>query len=115
MYVFIDTKENINGVDYWYLKITNHLAKKENFVNSIKDEGKLKKLIVSGSGHTDLELIRQADLSLCLSTAPDYVKKEVDIIIDGSSEQVLRIIDKLYHSKNIDKEINKLKEKYKNI
>lgn len=108
-------KENINGVDYWYLKITNHLAKKENFVNSIKDEGKLKKLIVSGSGHTDLELIRQADLSLCLSTAPDYVKKEVDIIIDGSSEQVLRIIDKLYHSKNIDKEINKLKEKYKNI
>ena len=33
----------------------------------------------------------------------------------GLIEQVLRIIDKLYHSKNIDKEINKLKEKYKNI
>lgn len=138
MYVIIDTKENIdnfvfkfndnkevqliiykyheniNGKDYWYLKITNKLAKKENYVNSIKNEHNLTKFIVSGSGHTDLELIKQADLSMCLSSAPDYVKNEVDIIINGNAEQVLRIFDKLYHSKNIDKEIAKIKNRYIN-
>ena len=135
MYVIIDTKENIdnfinnfnnpnvdlityiykddiNGKTYWYLKITNHLAKKENYVNSIKEENNLSKLIVSGSGHTDLPLIRQADLSLCLDTAPDYIKNEVDIVVHGNAETVLRIYDKLYHSKNIDLEIKKIKEKY---
>lgn len=106
-------KEDINGKDYWYLKITNSLAKKENYVNSIKEENNLTKLIVSGSGRTDLPLIRQADLSLCLDTAPSYIKDEVDIIIHGNAETVLRIYDKLYHSKNIDKEIEKLKIKYK--
>ena len=106
-------RENINGKDYWYLKITNALANKENCVNSLTSKKDYKKLIVSGSGRTDIPLIKQADLSICLNTAPDYIKQEVDIVIEGNSEKVLRIFDKIYHTSNIDKTIEKLKNKYK--
>ena len=106
-------KENINNQEYWYLKITNILAKKENYVNAIKEEKNHDILVVSGSGHTDIELIRQADLSMCLDTSPDYIKEEVDIILKGNAEQVLRIFNKLYHSKNIQKTLSTIKEKYK--
>lgn len=106
-------RENINGIDYWYLKITNALANKENCVEELYKKKSYNKLIVAGSGRSDIPLIKYADLSICLSTAPDYIKDEVDIIIDDNPENVLRIFDKIYHSSNIDSTIEKLKTKYK--
>ena len=106
-------RENINGIDYWYLKITNALANKENCVEELYKKKSYNKLIVAGSGRSDIPLIKDADLSICLSTAPDYIKDEVDIIIDDNPENVLRIFDKIYHSSNIDLTIEKLKTKYK--
>ena len=78
---------------------------KYKIINSIKKENNLNKLIVCGSGRTDINLLKQADLSLCLDTAPDYVKNEVDYVIHGNAETVLRIFDKIYHSKDVEKTI----------
>ena len=69
-------------------------------------------LIVSVSGRTDLELIKHANLSMCLSIAPDYVKESVDIILNDDAGEALKIFDKIYHCTNIDKEILKIKRKY---
>ena len=81
------------------------------YVNSIKKENNLNKLIVCGSGRTDINLLRQADLSMCLNTAPDYIKDEVDFVINGNAETVLRIFDKIYHSNDVNKTIEKFKNK----
>ena len=102
--------KDINNVEYFYLRIYDKFVSKENYVNSIKKENNLNKLIVCGSGHTDINLLKQADLSLCLDTAPDYVKNEVDYVIHGNAETVLRIFDKIYHSKDVDKTINLYKK-----
>ena len=52
-------------------------------------------LVVCGAGHTDLPLIEKADLSMCLESAPDYIKEKVDIVIDGDTEKIIRIFDKI--------------------
>lgn len=106
-------RDNVSGITYWYLKITNKLATKENCVNSLINNNLYNKLVVCGSGRSDIPLIKKADLSICLSTAPDYVKEEVDIIINGNAENVLRIFGKIYHSSNPNKTIIKIKNKYK--
>ena len=46
---------------------------------------------------------------MCLNTAPDYVKNEVDYVINGNAETVLRIFDKIYHSSDVNKTIEKFK------
>ena len=106
-------KKDINGKDYYYLRIFNKLARKENYVNSIMQEKQLDRLIVSASGRTDLELVKKADLSMCLDIAPSYVKENVDIVLHGDASLVVKIFDKIYHSKNVDLTIKKIKEKYK--
>lgn len=102
---------DINDKEYFYLRIYDNNVSKENYVNSIKKENNLNKLIVCGSGRTDINLLRQADLSMCLNTAPDYIKDEVDYVINGNAETVLRIFDKIYHSPDVNKTIEKFKNK----
>ena len=48
---------------------------------------------------------------MCLNTAPDYIKDEVDFVINGNAENVLRIFDKIYHSNDVNKTIEKFKNK----
>ena len=67
-------------------------------------------MIVLASGRSDLELVKKADLSICLSTAQDYVKDECDIVVDGNSDKLVKIIDKIYHSNNAIKTINSIKK-----
>ena len=141
LYIIIDTKENIdkltnilnetnikddidlvtylyhkdiNGVDYWYLKINSRQARKENLIQYIKDKENKDMLVVCGAGHTDLPLIEKADLSMCLENAPDYIKEKVDIVIDGDTEKIIRIFDKMYHSYNPKNTITKLISEYNN-
>ena len=70
----------------------------------------------TGGGFADNEeeflgLIKNANLSICLSSVPDYVKNEVDYVINGNAETVLRIFDKIYHSPDVNKTIEKFKNK----
>ena len=102
---------DINDKEYFYLKIYDNNVSKENYVNSIKKENNLDKWIVCGWVRTDINLLRQADLSMCLNTAPDYIKDEVDYVINGNAETVLRIFDKIYHSNDVNKTIEKFKNK----
>ena len=77
----------------------------------IYDDGKYEHLIVCAAWRSDLELVKKADLSICLSTAPEYVQKECDLVINGNSENLLKVINKIYHSNNVVKTINSFKNK----
>ena len=136
LYTIIDTKQNVDkikylvetslyknevnvvenkykcderGNEYWILRISSSLSNKLNSIKSIYLEGKYDTLVVLASGKSDLELVKKADLSICLSNAQDYVKDECDIVIDGDSEKLLKLIDKIYHSNNANKIINSIK------
>ena len=137
LYTIIDTKQNVDkikylvetslyknevnvvenkykcderGNEYWILRISSNLSNKLNSIKSIYLEGKYDTLVVLASGKSDLELVKKADLSICLSNAQDYVKDECDIVIDGDSEKLLKLIDKIYHSNNANKIINSIKK-----
>lgn len=137
LYIIVDVKEKIDNLynlinesdyrkyidlivypfkeiegDYYYLKINSHDSKKDKLINNLKEEGKYEKLIVCGSGKTDLALIKKADFSFCLSTAPDYIKENVSLVISDKPEDVLKVFEKLYHSYNLTKTIEKLNKKY---
>ena len=102
--------EGVEG--YWYLKINCHSANKNNLVNKLKKDYGFKKVIACGSGKTDVDVIKNSDLSMCLSKAKDLIKNSADIVIDDAPETVLRIFDKIYYSKNSSKCIEKIKNKY---
>jgi hydroxymethylpyrimidine pyrophosphatase-like HAD family hydrolase len=104
-YVIYTYRKDINGKEYFYLRIYNKSVSKEKYVMEAMKEKAFNKLIVSVSGRTDLELIKHSDLSMCLSIAPDYVKESVDIILNDDAGEALKIFDKIYHCTNIDKEI----------
>lgn len=137
LYIIIDKKEKINALcddinsslharyvdlvtykydecdgDYWYLKINSIDSRKEKLVDVIKEKNALNKLIVCGSGKTDIEVIKKADLSMCIKSAPEYIKELVDIVVNEPSD-VLKIYEKIYHSRNIEKCIIKYKESKK--
>ena len=102
--------------DYWYLKINSHYARKENLIDQIREKGEFSKLIVCGSGRTDIPLIHKSYFSICLSTAPEYLQKEVDLVIDNNPESVVKVFEEIFHARNIDKKITKIKRKYmKNV
>lgn len=112
-YVIYKYKENINSKDYYYLKLYNKSVNKENYVKQMQQDKGYNKLIVSASGKTDLKLIEQASLSMCLSSASNQVKEKVDIVLPDNPEITLKIFDSIYHCKNIDKKIEEIKLKYK--
>ena len=104
--------DEIEG-DYYYLKINSSDSKKEKLIQKLKDDRKYNKLVVCGSGKTDLNLIENADFSICLNTAPNYVKDKVDVVLNDNPEEILKVFEKLYHSYNFEKTIEKLKVKYR--
>ncbi|MBQ6817453.1 MAG: HAD hydrolase family protein, partial [Bacilli bacterium] len=63
----------INDEDFYYLKINSTEATKENRIDLIYKRYNFSKMIVCGSGRTDLKLIENADFSICLRSAPEYV------------------------------------------
>ena len=102
---------DIEKTEYYYLRIYDKNVSKLHSVNSIKEQNGLSKLVVCGSGRSDVELLKQADLSMCLDTAPEYVKEVVDYVIHGNAENVLRIFNKIYHSKDPNRVIDSYKNK----
>ncbi len=96
---------------YDTLKINSKNARKENSIKLLKEAGGFKKIIVCGSDKTDIDLLKKADFSFCLNTAPDYVKEVVDVVIGDNPEKILKYFEKIYYSYNIDKAINNIKKK----
>lgn len=96
---------------YSMIKINSKPARKENSINVLKEKNAFEKVIVCGSGKTDIPLIKQADFSFCLNTAPDYVKEAVDVVIKDYPEEVLKTFEKIYYSYNVEKTINRIKKK----
>ena len=76
------------------------LQKRDNF----------KKVVVCGSGKTDIKMIEMADFSVCLSTAPDYIKEKVDLVLGENKGEVLKVFEKIYHGKDFNKIIKKIKK-----
>lgn len=103
--------DDVKG-DYYYLKINSVSSKKENLINTLKNKFNYDKIIVCGSGNTDVNIIRMADFSVALSTAPDYVLDEVDLVLNDNPIDVLKVFEKIYHSTDFEKTISKLKGKY---
>ena len=103
--------DNIDG-DYWYLKINSKEATKDGLIEQIKLREKFEKVVVCGSGNTDIKAIENADFSICLDNAPEYIKEKVNLVIDSNPGTVLKIFDKIYHCKNFDKMVMKINKKY---
>ena len=102
-----------NGNEYWIIRISSSLTNKANSIQHIYDEGNYDTLIVCASGKSDLELVEKADLSISLSTVNEQVKNKCDLVINGNAENILKVIDKIYHSNNVNKTIANLKKKEK--
>ena len=103
-----------DDIEYYYLKINSKIATKENRILKFREKYQFEKIIVCGSGKTDINLIKMSDFSLCLNNAPDYVKNEVDVVLKTDNPaDVLKVFSKLYRSKNVDRDINKIKNKLK--
>ena len=103
--------ESIEG-DYYYLKINSKEAKKENLVSEMKERGNFNKVVVCGSGNTDINMIKNADFSICVNNAPNHIKDIVNIVVKDAGE-VLKVFEYIYHSNDFDKKIKKVLKKYK--
>ncbi len=102
--------ENVNE-DYCNLKINSKTARIENSIRVLKESGSFGKVIVCGSEKTDIDMIKEADFSFCLNSAPDYIKEVTDIVIGNDPEEILKVFEKIYYSYNVDKTINRIKKK----
>ena len=80
---------------YSTVKINSKPARKENSIKILKEKNSFDKVIVCGSGNTDIPLIKQSDFSFCLNTAPDYVKEVVDVVIKDDLETYIFLDNEL--------------------
>ena len=100
---------------FYYLKINSKAAKKENLIKVIKTNMGFEKVVVCGSGKTDLPVIELADYSIALQTSPEYVKEKVDLVLGNNPEEILKVFEKIYYTRNVEKTINRLNKKYQKI
>ena len=95
---------------FYCLKLNSTEATKEDAIMYLKKKYNYDKVIISISGRTDLPLTELSDFSVCLSAAPKYVRDSVDLVVESNDpSSILKLFDKIYHKKNYNKIINKLK------
>jgi hypothetical protein len=86
---------------YELLKINSKNSNKGTRLQELKEQTHSAKLVVFGSGESDIDMMRLADVSLCLKSAPDHVKAEATFVLDTEDpDAILKAIEKIYHSKN---------------
>ncbi len=103
--------ENYKDTNYKKICFYNYGVSKLKAFNSINDK-KINQLVVIGDKDNDIELMKKANISMCFVDSNNDVKDYVDIIINSTSlRDGLKCIKKIYHSKNIEKTIKKLKTK----
>jgi hypothetical protein len=94
---------------YYFLKINSKNSNKYTRLQELKEQTGAEKLVVFGSGSSDIEMMRMADISLCLKSANDKVKNEATIVLNTDNpDEILKTIEKIYHKKDFDKYKQKL-------
>lgn len=126
-YVVIDKKEIIDGImaeikttehidrldlvyraydaegDY-FLKINSKSTNKYTRLKELKEKSGCTKVVVFGSGASDVEMMQMADISLCLKTAPAPVQSAATVVLDTDDpDTILKTIEKIYHKKDFEK------------
>lgn len=96
---------------YYSLNIISCDSTKVNLLKKIQGNN-YQKVIAYIKKIDDLALLEVADFSFCTSNADNEVKARVDVIIKGSSEKALKVINTLYHSYTPDLVISYLKNRY---
>ena len=103
--------ENYKDTNYKKICFYNYGVSKLKAFNSINDK-EINQLVVIGDKDNDIELMKKANISMCFVDSNNDVKDKADIIINSTSlRDGLKCIKKIYHSKNIEKTIKKLKTK----
>lgn len=94
---------------YSFLKINFKDALKEKALENLYSD-KFNFIVCFGSGHTDVEAMRRADFSFCLSSAPNYVKEAADYVIPSDEpEEIVKQIARIFHTKNYRKYLDGLR------
>jgi hypothetical protein len=95
----------------YFLKINSRSCNKYTRLKELKEQVGAEKLVVFGSGASDVEMMQMADISLCLKTAPDKVKAVATKVLDSDDpDTILKTIEKIYHKKDFEVYKNNLIE-----
>ena len=73
------------------IEITAKNISKASAINLIKND--YEKVVVFGDSGNDIEMFNCADVSYCMSSAPEYVKLEADYIVDSFFDAVNHYIE----------------------
>ena len=112
----LPTASEFNVISYPFQGMRGYSFLKINYKDALKEKA-LEKLkhndlftICFGSGHTDIEAMKEADFSFCLGNAPLYVKDVADYIIQSDEpDEIVKYIARIFHKKNYKKYLEKLK------
>ena len=105
----IETYPWIEG--YVYLRIYASKTSKLEVLKMFIDEKNKEMVITLGSKSYDLELMRLSDFSIALKSADEEVLKQADYIIDSDHpDDVVKLIHKIYYSKQPIRVIERLKK-----
>lgn len=105
------TIEKCKNKDYRIIHIYSKDVSKTNAYNAM-NLNSTNQLIVIGNKENDLELIKSANYSMCFINSNKIIKEQVNLIIKSTALSYgLKYIKKIYHSRNIKKTIDKLKNK----
>jgi hypothetical protein len=97
---------------YYFLKINSRSSNKYTRLAELKEHTKATQLVVFGSGSSDIDMMKMADISLCLKTAPESIKAAATKVLDTDDPDViLKTIEKIYHKKDYPAYKQKLKDK----
>jgi hypothetical protein len=88
---------------YYFLKINSRSSNKYTRLEELKAQTGADKLVVFGSGSSDMEMMRMSDISLCLKSAPEKIRAEATLVLDTDDpDEILKTIEKIYHKRNFE-------------
>ena len=114
----LSTAEEFNVIHYPFERLAGYSFLKINYKNAQKVtaleklKGDCDFVVCFGSGRTDLEAMRRADFSFCLSSAHDYVKEVADYVIPSDEpDEIVKQMAKIFHARNYRKYLEGLKRR----
>jgi HAD superfamily hydrolase (TIGR01484 family) len=95
---------------YSFLKINSRNSNKYTRLAELKQQTNAKKIVVFGSGSSDIEMMQMADISLCLDNAPTRIKDVATYVLPThSSDEILKMIESIFHKHDFEAYAEKLK------
>lgn len=100
--------------DYFYLKIHRSETSKENALSSFLMKHQDKYVIAFGSMSFDVNIMKQSNYSVALSTADFKVKQIADYVIDSNQpDDLIKLMKKIYYAKDPISYLHQLKTEKK--